>query len=68
MNTFKLIVFTIIFSTSLISCQTKSSKKSGADIIVGLASLNPSDKILNYLFIDIGTNREMAMVTPDKIF
>ncbi len=40
----------------------------GADIIAGLASLNPSDKIKNYLFIDIGTNGEMAIVTPDKIF
>ncbi len=39
----------------------------GADIIAGLASLQPPDDIRNYLFIDIGTNGEMALVTPERI-
>lgn len=37
----------------------------GADIIAGLAALNVSEK--NYLFTDIGTNGEMALVTGDEI-
>ncbi|PWE00604.1 ASKHA domain-containing protein [Marinilabilia rubra] len=40
----------------------------GADIIAGLASLNPPEAIKKYLFIDIGTNGEMAIVTNNKIF
>lgn len=40
----------------------------GADILAGLASIAPSEKVENYLFIDIGTNGEMALVTPTKIF
>ncbi len=39
----------------------------GADIVAGMASLD-TDKIgKKYLFIDIGTNGEMALVTPNKI-
>lgn len=40
----------------------------GADIVAGLASLQPPENIKNYLFIDIGTNGEMALVTPSEIY
>ncbi len=40
----------------------------GADIVSGLASLSIPDGIHNYLFIDIGTNGEMAIVSGDKIY
>ncbi|WP_066631604.1 ASKHA domain-containing protein [Labilibacter marinus] len=40
----------------------------GADIVSGLASLKADENIKNYLFIDIGTNGEMAVVTPEKIY
>ncbi|MEN8226253.1 MAG: ASKHA domain-containing protein, partial [Bacteroidota bacterium] len=38
----------------------------GADIVAGLAVLKSPYK--NYLFLDIGTNGEMALVSGDKIF
>ncbi|MBE0656018.1 MAG: DUF4445 domain-containing protein [Bacteroidales bacterium] len=40
----------------------------GADIVAGIASLAPSESIKNYLFIDVGTNGEMALITPQKIY
>jgi uncharacterized 2Fe-2S/4Fe-4S cluster protein (DUF4445 family) len=40
----------------------------GADIVAGLASIAPSDKYRNFLFMDIGTNGELALVTPDRIW
>ncbi len=40
----------------------------GADIVAGIASLSPLENISNFLFIDVGTNGEMAVVTPGKIF
>lgn len=40
----------------------------GADIVAGIASLAPVEDHRNYLFIDIGTNGEMALVTPGAIF
>lgn len=40
----------------------------GADIVAGLASIAPSEKYQNYLFMDIGTNGELALVTPDHIW
>ncbi|PKQ63916.1 hypothetical protein BZG02_07855 [Labilibaculum filiforme] len=40
----------------------------GADIVAGITSLNPPENIQNYLFLDIGTNGEMAVVTPEKIY
>lgn len=40
----------------------------GADIVAGLASLQPPDDIKKYLFMDIGTNGELALVTPEKIW
>ena len=39
----------------------------GADIVAGMASLDTTKIGKKYLFIDIGTNGEMALVTPDKI-
>ncbi len=38
----------------------------GADIVAGITSLAPSPQYKNILFIDIGTNGEMALLTPDK--
>lgn len=40
----------------------------GADIVAGIASIAPSEDHKNYLFVDIGTNGEMALITPDKIY
>jgi uncharacterized 2Fe-2S/4Fe-4S cluster protein (DUF4445 family) len=40
----------------------------GADIVAGLASIAPSDKYHNYLFMDIGTNGELALVTDSQIW
>lgn len=40
----------------------------GADIIAGIASLSPPEHHRYYLYVDIGTNGEMALVTPEKIF
>lgn len=39
----------------------------GADIVAGIASLLKTDA-KNYLFIDVGTNGEMALLTPEKIY
>ncbi len=39
----------------------------GADIVAGLAALKPEGHIKSYLFIDLGTNGELALVTPDKM-
>jgi uncharacterized 2Fe-2S/4Fe-4S cluster protein (DUF4445 family) len=39
----------------------------GADIVAGLASISPPESIQNYIFLDIGTNGEIALVTPEKI-
>jgi uncharacterized 2Fe-2S/4Fe-4S cluster protein (DUF4445 family) len=38
----------------------------GADIVAGLAALKVPQK--NYLFIDIGTNGEIALIRDEKIF
>ena len=38
----------------------------GADIVAGLAALKPGEQIKTYLFIDLGTNGELVLVTPDK--
>ncbi|MBK7713769.1 MAG: DUF4445 domain-containing protein [Bacteroidales bacterium] len=40
----------------------------GADIVAGLASIAPSENYHNYLFMDIGTNGELALVTGDRIW
>lgn len=39
----------------------------GSDIVAGIASIDTSE-MKKYLFIDIGTNGEMALVTKDKIW
>lgn len=39
----------------------------GADIVAGLASIDPNDEFKNYLFLDIGTNGELALVSNCKI-
>jgi uncharacterized 2Fe-2S/4Fe-4S cluster protein (DUF4445 family) len=39
----------------------------GADIVGGLASIRPDEENPNYLFMDIGTNGELALVTPEGI-
>jgi uncharacterized 2Fe-2S/4Fe-4S cluster protein (DUF4445 family) len=40
----------------------------GADIVAGLASIAPSEDYRNYLFMDIGTNGELALVTESRIW
>ena len=40
----------------------------GADIVAGIASIKPMEQYKRYLFMDIGTNGEIALVTPDKIW
>jgi uncharacterized 2Fe-2S/4Fe-4S cluster protein (DUF4445 family) len=40
----------------------------GADIVAGLASIASSEKYRNYLFMDIGTNGELALVTESRIW
>ncbi len=40
----------------------------GADMVSGLASLDPSREHRRYLFVDLGTNGEMALVTPSGIY
>jgi uncharacterized 2Fe-2S/4Fe-4S cluster protein (DUF4445 family) len=40
----------------------------GSDIVAGLASITPSENYHNYLFMDIGTNGELALVTRDHIW
>ncbi len=39
----------------------------GADIVAGIASIKPSEEWKNYIFMDIGTNGELALVTPGSI-
>ena len=40
----------------------------GADIVAGIASIAPSEKYRNYLFMDIGTNGELALVSDERIW
>ena len=40
----------------------------GADIVAGIASLAPVPAHRNFLFIDVGTNGEIALVTEDRIW
>lgn len=39
----------------------------GADIVAGLASIAPAGRFKNYLFMDIGTNGELALVSDEHI-
>jgi uncharacterized 2Fe-2S/4Fe-4S cluster protein (DUF4445 family) len=38
----------------------------GADIVAGLAALKPKTGISTFLFLDLGTNGELALVTPER--
>ena len=40
----------------------------GADIVAGIASIKPSSQYQRFLFMDIGTNGELALVTPETIW
>ena len=40
----------------------------GADIVAGIASIKPSSQFQKYLFMDIGTNGELALITPETIW
>jgi uncharacterized 2Fe-2S/4Fe-4S cluster protein (DUF4445 family) len=40
----------------------------GADIVAGIASLKPLAEYQRFLFMDIGTNGELALVTPETIW
>ena len=40
----------------------------GADLVAGIASLAPDDNIKNFLFVDVGTNGEMALVTEEGVY
>jgi uncharacterized 2Fe-2S/4Fe-4S cluster protein (DUF4445 family) len=40
----------------------------GADIVSGIAVLKQDSKRRNFLYVDIGTNGEIALITPNKIF
>lgn len=40
----------------------------GADIVAGIASIKPSVEYKRFLFMDIGTNGELALVTPETIW
>lgn len=39
----------------------------GADIVSGIASIKPSEERKNYLFMDLGTNGELALATREGI-
>ena len=39
----------------------------GADIVAGLASIKHTGKNMTYLFMDIGTNGELALVTSEDV-
>lgn len=39
----------------------------GADVVGGLASIRPSAEYRKYLFMDIGTNGELALVSPGRV-
>jgi uncharacterized 2Fe-2S/4Fe-4S cluster protein (DUF4445 family) len=40
----------------------------GADIVAGIASIKPLGEYQRFLFLDIGTNGELALVTPETIW
>jgi uncharacterized 2Fe-2S/4Fe-4S cluster protein (DUF4445 family) len=40
----------------------------GADIVAGIASIKSMEQYKRYLFMDIGTNGEMALITPERIW
>ena len=40
----------------------------GADIIAGIGSIKPLEQYQRYIFMDLGTNGELALVTPETIW
>jgi uncharacterized 2Fe-2S/4Fe-4S cluster protein (DUF4445 family) len=40
----------------------------GADIVAGISSIRPMEQYRNYIFMDLGTNGELALVTPETIW
>ncbi|MFN8255873.1 MAG: ASKHA domain-containing protein [Bacteroidales bacterium] len=40
----------------------------GSDLLAGLASINPTEKVKTFLLMDIGTNGELALVKNNKIW
>lgn len=40
----------------------------GSDLAAGIASLEPDSNIHNFLYVDIGTNGEIALVTKKHVF
>jgi uncharacterized 2Fe-2S/4Fe-4S cluster protein (DUF4445 family) len=40
----------------------------GADIVAGISSIRPMEQYRRYLFMDLGTNGELALVTPETIW
>ena len=40
----------------------------GADIVAGIASIKQMEQYKRFLFMDIGTNGELALVTPERIW
>jgi uncharacterized 2Fe-2S/4Fe-4S cluster protein (DUF4445 family) len=40
----------------------------GADIVAGIGSIRPMEQYRRYLFLDLGTNGELALVTPETIW
>jgi uncharacterized 2Fe-2S/4Fe-4S cluster protein (DUF4445 family) len=40
----------------------------GADIVAGICSIRPMEEYRRYLFMDLGTNGELALVTPETIW
>ena len=40
----------------------------GADIVSGIAVLKPDSEKRNFLYVDVGTNGEIGLITPNQIF
>lgn len=40
----------------------------GADLLAGIASIAPGREIQNFLFVDVGTNGEMAILTKNQFY
>jgi uncharacterized 2Fe-2S/4Fe-4S cluster protein (DUF4445 family) len=40
----------------------------GADIVAGISSIQPIEQYSRYLFLDLGTNGELALITPETIW
>ncbi len=40
----------------------------GADVLAGLASIAPPDNVKTWLLMDIGTNGELVLITPENVY